>query len=238
MGCENETLLRFLPWAKRVARTCSAGLPAHLDHEDLQAAGILGYVRAASRYNVSRGASFRCYCAARIRGAVLDQLRHWEWAPRSVHQGNRRITRITSGLVERLKREPTPHELACALGLDDHELASVQAQVRPRQFVSFDEVSENNHGEENLTLMERLADPDAERPDRRMRSREERRALVRCIGRLPKSQGTVIVLHYLQGMPLRQVARLLAVTPARVSQLHHQALARLKLAWPAATGAA
>ncbi|MEI9999857.1 MAG: FliA/WhiG family RNA polymerase sigma factor [Verrucomicrobiota bacterium] len=220
-----------MPWARHFARACTSKLPAHLDHEDLQSAGVLGYLRAASRYNVARGASFRGYCAVRIRGAVLDELRRWDWAPRSVHKNQRRLTRMTSNLAEHLEREPTRHELAAALGLDEHDFAAYQAHAQPRQLVSLDEVTENVHGEENLPLSERLADPDAVLPDASVRLDEDRRNMLKCIGRLPKTQATVIVLHYLHNVPLREVARLLDVTPSRVSQLHHQALARLKQAW-------
>ena len=99
MGYDNDRLLEFLPWARRFARTCASKLPNHLDHDDLQSAGVLGYLRAASRYDAKRGASFRGYCAVRIRGAVLDELRRWDWAPRSVHKNHRRITRITTNLT-------------------------------------------------------------------------------------------------------------------------------------------
>src|SRR5271154_1720443 len=100
MKTDDERLMEDLPWARHFARTCTARLPSHLDHDNLQSAGLLGYLRAASRYDISRGASFRGYCATRIRGAVLDELRRWDWAPRSVHKQNRRITRITANLIE------------------------------------------------------------------------------------------------------------------------------------------
>src|ERR1700678_4508174 len=112
MGCNNDRLLEFLPWARGFARACAAKLPSHLDRDDLQSAGVLGYLRAAARYDATRGASFRGFCALRIRGAVLDELRSWDWAPRSVHKNNRRITRVTSSLTTQLEREPTGAELA------------------------------------------------------------------------------------------------------------------------------
>jgi RNA polymerase sigma factor for flagellar operon FliA len=231
MGYEDDRLLEFLPWARHFARTCTSKLPSHLDHDDLQSAGVLGYLRAAARYDAARGASFRGYCALRIRGAVLDELRRWDWAPRSVHKSQRRITRITSNLTEQLEREPTQPELAAALGLEETDLAAYQTQAQPRQVVSFDEMTENGHGDENLSLMERLADPSAPRPDAAVLFAEDHRTMLQCLGCLPKTQSTVIVLHYLQNVPLRDVAEILAVTPSRVSQLHHQALARLKQAW-------
>jgi len=231
MGYENDRLLEFLPWARHFARSCTSKLPSHLDHDDLQSAGVLGYLRAAARYDAARGASFRGYCALRIRGAVLDELRRWDWAPRSVHKSQRRITRVTSNLTEQLEREPTRPELAAALGLEETDLAAYQTQAQPRQVVSFDEMTENGHGDENLSLMERLPDPSAARPDAAVLSAEDHRTMLQCLGCLPKTQSTVIVLHYLQNVPLREVAEILAVTPSRVSQLHHQALARLKQAW-------
>jgi len=192
---------------------------------------VLGYLKAASRYDAARGASFRGYCAVRIRGAVLDELRRWEWAPRSVHKSQRRITRVTTSLTEHLEREPTRTELASALGMKEGDLASYQMQAQPRQLVSFDEMTENPSGDENLPLTERLADPYAARPDAAVLSAEDRRTILQCLSRLPKTQATVIDLHYIQNLPLRRVAALLEVTPSRVSQLHHQALARLKQAW-------
>jgi len=231
MGYENDRLLESLPWARHFARSCASKLPSHLDHDDLQSAGVLGYLRAASRYDAARGASFRGYCALRIRGAVIDELRRWDWAPRSVHKSHRRITRITSSLTEQLEREPTRLELAAALGLDEPDLAAYQTQAQPLQLVSLDEITDNGHGDESLSLTERLADPAAARPDAAVVSAEDRRTMLQCLVCLPKTQATVIVLHYLQSVPLRDVAEILAVTPSRVSQLHHQALGRLKQAW-------
>ncbi len=132
--------------------------------------------------------------------------------------------------MEVLDREPTEKELATALGIKEADLTTFQNQAQPRQLVSFDEMNENAHGEENLPLTERLADPNTVRPDDAALSAEDRRMVLNCLSSLPKTQATVIVLHYLQGIPLREVAKLLTVTPSRVSQLHHQALARLKQA--------
>jgi RNA polymerase sigma factor for flagellar operon FliA len=231
MGYKNDQLLEFLPWASRFARACATKLPSHLDRDDLQSAGVLGYLRAASRYDATKGASFRGFCAVRIRGAVLDELRRWDWAPRSVHKSKRRITHVISILTEQLEREPTGAELSSALGIEIADLATLQSMAQPRQLVSFDEMSENPHGEENLSLSERLADPCMASPDDVILSAEDRKTLIKCLGALPSTQGRVIVLHYLQSMPLCEVATLLAVTPSRVSQLHHQALGRLKHAW-------
>jgi len=224
-------LMEYLPWAQRFARSCTTNLPSHLDHDNLQGAGVLGYVRAAARYDISRGASFRGFCATRIRGAILDELRRWDWAPRSVHKNHRRISIVTRELTEQLEREPTQVELASALEMEPAELDFYQTQSQPRQVVSLDEMGEKNQGEDSISLVERLADPNATVPDTAILTLENRRVMLRCLKDLPNTQGTVIVLHYFQNIPLRDVAAVLSVTPSRVSQLHHQALNRMKVAW-------
>lgn len=227
MSYKETRILESLSWAKGFARSCAARLPNYLDRDDLQSAGVLGFLRAASRYDGSKGASFRGFCAVRIRGAVLDELRRWDWAPRSVHRNHRRITRVTAMLTEHLDREPTTKELAAALEMEMEELSAFQAMAQPRHLVSFDET--NDHGEEGLPLSERLADPAMKSPDAPILDAEQRRQVHQCLRKLPKTQATVITLHYLKGVPLREIAAMLDVTPSRVSQLHHQALGRMRL---------
>src|ERR1700678_3265437 len=110
MGHRSDRVMEYLPWARGFARACAAKLPYHLDRDDLQSAGVLGYLRAADRYDISKGASFRGFCAVRIRGAVLDQFPRWDWAPRSIHKSRRRITSVTFQLIDQLDREPTKTE--------------------------------------------------------------------------------------------------------------------------------
>ncbi len=231
MGYEDDRLLDSLAWAQHFALSCTTHLPSHLDRDDLQSAGVLGYLRAAERFDAARGASFRGYCAVRIRGAVLDELRRWDWAPRSIHKNIRKLTRITSNLTDDLDREPTRTELATALGMDEAEFAAYQDEAQPRTLISLNDMSENYQGEESISLMERLPDPTAERPDAGVLSAEDRTLMVKCLSALPASQAKVITLYYLRNIPLRDVARMMKVTPSRVSQLHHQALERLRQMW-------
>ena len=133
--------------------------------------------------------------------------------------------------MEKLEREPTENELAQALGMEAPELALYQTQAQPRQLLSLDEIIAKSRGDENLSLNDRLPDPAVVPPDAALLLTENRRLVRECLKSLPKTQVTVIVLHYLQGVSLREVANTLAVTPSRVSQLHHQALGRLLLAW-------
>ena len=130
-----------------------------------------------------------------------------------------------------MDRNPTREELATALGIDEAELSSYQTLAQVRQVVSLQDSTETTGGENGLPLTERLPDPMAARPDAAVLSDEDRSTIRHCLRSLPKNQREVIVMHYLREVPLREVARVLAVTPSRVSQLHYQALGRLKQAW-------
>jgi RNA polymerase sigma factor for flagellar operon FliA len=132
-------------------------------------------------------------------------------------------------LTEQLEREPTTKELAAALEMEMAELSTFQSITQPRHLVSFDETNDHGSGEEGLMLAERLADPAMNRPDAPILNAEERRQMHQCLRKLPKTQATVITLHYFKGVALRDIAAMLKVTPSRVSQLHHQALGRLRL---------
>ena len=147
MSYNEIEILELLPWAERFARSCASKLPCHLDRDDLQSAGVLGFLRAAGRYDCTKGASFRGFCAVRIRGAVLDELRRWDWAPRSVHKNYRRITRVTAVLTEQLEREPTPKELADALHMEMEELSVFQTLAQPRHVISLDDTGDSSRGQ-------------------------------------------------------------------------------------------
>ena len=117
------------------------------------------------------------------------------------------------------------------LEIEEAELTVYENQAQVRQMVSLHENPEYGCGDEGLSLSERLPDPLAVRPDAAVLSAEDRCTIRRCLESLPAKQAQVITLHYLRNVPLREVARKLVVTPSRISQLHHQALGRLKHAW-------
>jgi RNA polymerase sigma factor for flagellar operon FliA len=221
-------LLDSLSWASNFARSCAAKFPNYVDRDDLQGAGMLAYVNAASRYERGLGASFRGYCATRIRGAVLDELRRWTWAPRSVLHDQRRIHEAEWALSARLQREPTQAELAREMGIEAIELENIETHCEYRQVLSLHDLSPCDGTDEHVSLAERIPDPNVANSGQIALMADDRRMLIASIRELPKREATVIVLHYLQNVPLCSIAKLLDVTPSRVSQLHHLALDRMR----------
>src|SRR3546814_17253766 len=86
---ENALVRQHADLVKRIAHHLAARLPSSVDVDDLIQAGVIGLIEAARHYSGTRGASFETYAGIRIRGAMLDEMRQHEWAPRSVHSRRR-----------------------------------------------------------------------------------------------------------------------------------------------------
>jgi RNA polymerase sigma factor for flagellar operon FliA len=215
-------------WACHFANRCTAAFSNQFDREELKSVGILGYVVAANRYDDRLGSSFRSFCAARIRGAIVDEVRRSTWEPRSVRRNRQLLTLTKLTLDADLQRSATDAELASALGIDEFDLARVQQLAQPTRYLSLDDDQATDGADESLPLKETLADHRAVAPSAAVDTAEIRRALFEGIAHLPPAEASIIVLFYLRGTPFRHIARMMKLTPARISQIHRRGLASLR----------
>src|SRR6201987_3661478 len=109
-------VVAYSPLVKYVAGRMSSGLPAHVEEADLISYGLGGLISAIERYDLGRETKFETYAMTRIRGAIIDELRTLDWAPRSVRARAREIERVNIKLESRLQRAPTDEEMATELG--------------------------------------------------------------------------------------------------------------------------
>jgi RNA polymerase sigma factor for flagellar operon FliA len=210
------------------ARRCSISFPGCFDPEELTSAGIVGYIIAAHRYDETKGNSFRGFCAVRIRGAVMDELRRLTWEPRAARRMHQTVAKKRAELEMGLQRKPTHKELAEALGIGESDLAEMQRLSQPPSYVSLDDDSSASDEEDRPPLREIIADQTATDPREHADMAEIRRALCLCIGKLPRAEAMIIVLYYLRNVSFKRIAEILKLSPSRISQLHYQALASLK----------
>lgn len=192
--------------------------PRHVDREELARAGALGLVEAARRYDPTRGVPFDRFAAQRIRGAILDAVRAADWAPRSVRAVARELERVAHRLASTLGRNPTPDELAGAMGVPVEEVARLQDRIHRSVVLALD------HAASAVELV-----PDtAPSPGDALEMQELRAALREAIKQLPERQRLVIIGYFLEGRTSGELARFLGVTESRVSQLRSEAVARLR----------
>jgi RNA polymerase sigma factor for flagellar operon FliA len=216
---------QYGPLVRRVAAQLIAKLPANVEFDDLVQAGMIGLFDALSRYQANQGAQFETFAMQRVRGAMLDELRGSDWLPRSVRRNQRTIEGAVRRLEQRLRRSPSDTEIAAELGMPIGEYHLLLGEARGSQLIYLDELGGDDSEE---GFLDRYSV--AEETDSLARLRDERfRAdLMAGIEALPEREKQVMGMYYEQEMNLKEIGAVLGVTESRVSQLHSQAVARLR----------
>jgi RNA polymerase sigma factor FliA len=225
---QHEAILNLLPLVKTVVGRVAINLPTHISQEDLLSAGVMGLMDAVRRYDPSKGCSLKSYVAIRIRGAVLDELRNMDWAPRSVHRQAREFRKVQEALEQRLGREATENELAREMKMNTEEFDRFIESIRPTAFISLQDVRSLDGGHDDLLQEECIADPQGISPLTNSLSQEHRSLVEQSIGTLNPTEQKVLALYYYEGLRLKEIAEVLQVTESRVSQIHTLAVQRLR----------
>ncbi|MGI9556971.1 MAG: FliA/WhiG family RNA polymerase sigma factor [Solirubrobacterales bacterium] len=222
-------VVAYAPLVKYVAGQVGATLPSHVEQGDLVSYGLVGLIGAIERYDVGRGVKFETFAAVRIRGAIIDGLRALDWVPRSVRAKARRLERAHIALEGRLHRAPSEEELAEQLDIDIGELRDTLTEIASSALLALDDpwtFPEPDGGQ--TTLLDALADPDAEDPVREADAEERRAELVAALASLDGRERLVIGLYYYEGLTLREIGEVLGVTESRASQIHTKGLIALR----------
>jgi len=224
----DRLIVMYSPLVKYVAGRLGSGLPAHVDEGDLVSYGLLGLIGAIERYDPERDIKFETYAIARIRGAIIDELRALDWVPRSVRSRAREIERAIAGLEAKLGRAPTDEEIAGTVGITVEELEDSLTDIGRSSIAALDELWSVSSEGDQVSLLDTIEDPESIRPADALDETELREILGDAIARLPEREKLVITLYYYEELTLREIGEVLGVTESRISQLHTKAILRLK----------
>jgi RNA polymerase sigma factor FliA len=216
-----EQVEEYAPLVKRIAYHTVGRLPASVQVDDLIQAGMVGLLEAIQKFDVSMGTKFESFAGMRIRGAMIDEIRKGDWTPRSVHRKSREVAGAIRSVEKRLGREAKDQEIAdeMEISLDDY-YHIVQDSVGCQVF-SID-------SSESLDLTEDRMVDKGTGPFDNIKNLNFRKALVKTIGELPEREKLVMSLYYDEELNLREIAAVLGVSESRVSQIHSQAILRVK----------
>lgn len=219
---QEQLINRYAPLVKRIAYHLLARLPASVQVEDLMQAGMIGLLEASRKYDAGKGASFETYAGIRIRGAMLDEVRKGDWAPRSVHRNTRMVTDAIRAVEARTGRDAKDSEVAAELKLSLDEYYGILGDTMGSRLFSFDDLMEG--GEHGL---EESGSHELE-PGRGLEDERFRKALADAIANLPERERLVLSLYYDEELNLKEIGEVLGVSESRVCQLHSQCAARLR----------
>jgi RNA polymerase sigma factor for flagellar operon FliA len=219
-GNSEELVNEYLHLVKKIAFHIAARLPTGIDVDDLTQVGLIGLLEAANSYRPGHGASFETFAGIRIRGAILDEVRRFDWSPRSIQQKARWLAQATRSAEVALQRCPTDSEVAAQLGVDMDEYYHLLRDTAACKatFVDANEVD--------------LVGSDT--PQDRVHDAAFQAALATHIKQLPEREKTLMSLYYDDELNLKEIGAVLDISESRVSQIHSQILSKLRaslLAW-------
>ncbi|MEO0436807.1 MAG: RNA polymerase sigma factor FliA [Pseudomonadota bacterium] len=221
-----DALVReYLPLVQRIALRLKAKLPPDIEVDDLLQVGLMGLLRAKESYDASQGASFSTYAGIRIKGAMLDEIRTNDWLPRSIQSQFRQVSEAIESLDAQLGRPAQDAEIADALSMSLEEYQQLAGRLSCARMTHIEDSEEASMAES------KLANPFEEVGDE-----ASRMALVDAIQKLPEKERLMMSLYYSEDLNLKEIGAVLGVSESRVSQIHGQALARLRSALRAWNG--
>jgi RNA polymerase sigma factor for flagellar operon FliA len=222
-------ILHYAPLVTMVAGRVGAGLPSTVEQADLVSYGMFGLIDAIEKYETDRAVKFETYASARIRGAIIDELRAIDWIPRSVRTKARAVDRAYAELEGELRRAPSEQEVAGRLEMPVTELRAIFTQLSTVNVAALDELlGAGSERGDSLSLLDTLQDHGATDPAASLEVAETKVLLARAVERLGEREKLLLVLYYYEGMTLAEIGRVLGVTESRISQMHTAAMLRLR----------
>ena len=221
----DQLITEYLPYVKRIVHRIAVHLPSTIDIEDLMNVGVIGLIQAVDRYDPKRDNKFMTYAVFRIRGAVLSELRSRDFLSRANRRKIRDLENVHLKLEQKLGREVDDYELAEELGVDIEQVHRTR-QLSSISFISFEELGFSSKDEKEK-LINFLVDSEDDALSL-TRLKELKAAVARAIEQLPEKERLVISLYYLDELTMKETGKVLNVTESRVSQIHSQAIMRLR----------
>lgn len=207
---------------KRIAYHIMSRLPPSVQVDDLIQAGMIGLLEASRNYDAGQGASFETYAGIRIRGAMLDEIRKGDWAPRSVHRKARQVAEAVRQIENLTGRDARDVEVAEALGMNLKEYHKTLQDASGCRLLSFEDmgIDEDSVPSKNAGA--------TSGPFEGVQREDFKRNLAEEISGLPERERLVLTLYYDEELNLREIGAVIGVSESRVSQIHSQALIRLQ----------
>ncbi len=221
----DQLITEYLPYVKRIVHRIAVHLPSTIDIEDLMNVGVIGLIQAVDRYDPKRDNKFMTFAVFRIRGAVLSELRSRDFISRTNRRKIRDLENVHLKLEQKLGRQVDDFEVAQELGVDIEQVYRTK-QMSGISFISFEELGFSSKDEKEK-LINYLVDSDDDALTM-TRLKELKAVVAGALEQLPEKERLVISLYYLDELTMKETGKVLNVTESRVSQIHSQAIMRLR----------
>jgi RNA polymerase sigma factor for flagellar operon FliA len=224
----NRLVMTYAPLVKYIVFKKVRELPARCEVEDFISCGLEALIASIDRYDPNKGATLEQFAWTRIHGAVLDELRRQDWAPRSLRRWERDIARAREQFTAVHGRRPSRNELAESLAISSDELRRREDDIAVSDVTSLNTLVISDD-ETTVERIDTLADGDTRLdPEHRAATTEAKAKFRRAFEALPQREREVAVLLYVKNLTLREIGEILGVSESRVCQIHSQLKRTLK----------
>jgi RNA polymerase sigma factor FliA len=221
-----ESMLKYLVVVKHIANKLAARLPANIDRDDLISAGLIGLMQAMDKYDPKKGDKFKTYAEFRIRGAMLDELRAQDWAPKAMRQKAKEFQAACEKILRERGHVATDKELKEVLHLSDKKYSALVKNVHTLDQMNAAAYAQSKNKDIDI-LIEQVESP-ADNPFEETLKHNIHDVLEHAMHRLSEKECAVLQLYYFEELNLREIGQRLNISESRVSQLHAQALSHIK----------
>lgn len=217
--------LRFTDLVKRIAAQATGLYSSFAQLDDIVQEGLLVLLNAIDKFDPDKQVKFETYVSKRLRGMIVDLARRQDWLPRQVRQKAARLNRAVDELSVKLGHAPEAREVADYLGLTMEQYDELLSKTAVSSLVSFEAVLDTyGSASEKFAVQNGQSNP----PEDQFEDRELHSALTESIAALRENEQTVLSLYYEKELNMKEIAQVLGVSAARVSQIHSRALQRLR----------
>lgn len=226
-----QMVLQYAPMIRYIASRMALRLPSHISLEDLISSGIIGLIDAVQKFDVTKKINFKTYAEFRIKGAMLDELRSLDWIPRSVRKKSHLLDNAYDQLQRTLGRPAEAEEVAELLGLPLEEFYELLNETKSVSLVALEEGRKSPGGHAGYLeheLLETIQDHGARDSLLAAHFSELQEIMVQAIEALPDKEKLLISLYYYEELTMKEIGQIMGYTESRISQLHTQAMYRLK----------
>lgn len=221
----NKLIEYYMPLVRYNAERVWQKLPNEVELDDLVQCGIMGLINAIESYDLNRNVKFSTYCSARIRGAILDELRERDWVPRIVRSRMREVDAARRRFEAIHGRAPTNEELAKEMSLSKKEFERVINDSTSTVFISLSNSKNDSDGNKDLREIDVIEDKKSRNPVLEMQKKDLKELIMKGLSR---AERLIILLYYYEEMTMKEIGATLDLSESRVSQMHSAIIKRLK----------
>lgn len=223
----SQLIRENMPLVELVVQRMVPQVPSFMTKEDMISAAMVGLIDAANKFDPGKGVKFKTFAEHRVRGAILDEMRKLDWFSRSMRDKQNQLTQTMLRLERRFGRSPEEEEMAAEMTLTLDAYHDLLTEVSHLGCVSLHETLD--HSEEGRSFLDNLEDIAGPMPSDLLEKEEMTRMMADILEELSEKERLVIALYYYEELTQKEIAEVLSVSEGRISQLHSQALLKLRV---------